>query len=351
MKSLQQVFLFVVGALFLSQICHAAEDSTTTAVTIVSTTPESKAVDVNNDGKVTLHECLASAKNLFPEESAANHAAMAKGCLSFLEQQQTPGWSPTGEQNNADDLMTQMWAQRVLRTSVVIIVSSTPEIDAMDTNGDGKISFGECEETCRLLFPDDSREVLDAIIKGCMSSLQKQQNDEEKKNAEPEPEPKPVVPTVQPGGNEPATGPGPEGTPTASPAIVPTQEDDQKQAVSNGGDIPETQPGVTPRTCNSICCGDNCPTPVMAQTFMERLRERLHTLPGSIREVREDYISSRWLLAKAREYKYTSHFSSMYFHLVTTTSLFFLGKHFWPPSPLCLCPFTPWDTSLVSTCT
>jgi hypothetical protein len=309
MKSLQLVFLFVVGALFLSQICHAAEDSTTTAVTIVSTTPESKAVDVDNDGKVTLHECLASAKNLFPEESAANHAAMAKGCLSFLHKQQTAGSSPTGEQNNADDPMTQMWAQRVLRTSDVLIVSSTPEIDAMDTNGDGKISVGECEEACRLLFPDESGDVLDAIIKGCMSSLQKLQDDEEKKNAEPEPEPKPV------------TGPGPEGTPTAS------------------------------QHCNSMCCGDNCPTPVMAQTFMQRLRERLHTLPGSIKKVREDYISSRWLLTKAREYKYTSHFSSMYFHLVATTSLFFLGKHLPPPSSLCLRPFTPRDTSLVSTCT
>jgi len=41
----------------------------------------------------------------------------------------------------------------------------------------------------------------------------------------------------------------------------------------------------------------------MAKTFMDRLRERLHTLPGSIKKVREDYISSRWLLTKAREYK------------------------------------------------
>jgi len=266
------------------------------SVVIFYITPEANAVDVNNDGKVTLDECLESAKNLFPEETAANHAAIAKGCLSFLEHQQTPGWSPTGEQNDADALMTQMWAQRVLRTAVVLIVSPTPEIDAMDTNGDGKISVGECEEACRLLFPDESRDVLDAIIKGCMSSLQKQQDDTEKQN-EPEPEP-----TVQPDSNSSATGSGPQQTQTTEPTIKPTTDEEN---IINDGDIPkpEPPPGVEPPPCNSTCCGDNCPTPVMAQTFMERLRQRLHTLPGSIKKVREDYISSRWLLTKAREYK------------------------------------------------
>jgi hypothetical protein len=261
---------------------------------------------------------LVSAKNLFPEETAENHAAIAKGCMSFLEQQQTLGSSPTGEQNNADDLMTQMWAQRVLRTSVVLIVSSTPEIDAMDTNGDGKISVGECEEACRLLFPDESRDVLDAIIKGCMSSLQKQQDDEQKQK---EQEQKPIVPTVQPDGNSSAPGSLSQDTPPTEPQYTPPT---QQPVAFPGADIyptvgPQTPLGVEPPPCNSTCCGDNCPTIVMAQTFMERLRARLHTF----KEFREKDYNSRWLLAKAREYKYASHIHPCIFILSQPPHCFF----------------------------
>jgi len=177
MKSLQLVFLFVVGALFLSQISHAAEDTSTTTVivTIVSITPEAEAVDSNSDGKITLGECMSSAKVLFPEETAEKHAAIAKGCLLFLQEQQAPGSSPTGEKNKADELMAQTWSKRVLRAIGVHVTFTTPETKAVDANRDGKVSINECMASAKQLFPEESAEKHAAIAHGCLLSLQKQQ--------------------------------------------------------------------------------------------------------------------------------------------------------------------------------
>jgi hypothetical protein len=81
MKSLQLLFLLAIGALFLSQVGHAAAD---TVVIIVFVTPESQAIDTDGDGKVTLAECLVATQQLFPSESAEAQKKIAEGCMHFL---------------------------------------------------------------------------------------------------------------------------------------------------------------------------------------------------------------------------------------------------------------------------
>jgi hypothetical protein len=85
MKSLQLLFLLAVGALFLSQVGHAAAD---TIVIIISVTPEAQAVDADGDGKVTLAECLFATQQLFPDESAEAQKKIAEGCMLMIGGQQ-----------------------------------------------------------------------------------------------------------------------------------------------------------------------------------------------------------------------------------------------------------------------